>query len=287
MAKPFYIQLNNPCHENWNNMAPNEQGAYCSSCRKNVIDFTRKTENEIYEILENSEGEMCGRFTQFQLQQPVRKTELNNGFLNWRAIAASLAAMLAFEKSADAGDVNDKPKIECAKTQPVAPNTVEVTITAPRAEAKLNVSYVGMYTQFKPIDTLKIDTNALQGKVVDSLTGDAIDFATLNLKGTGIGTTTELDGTFSWNLDPALHAKDVVVVSFIGYGPKEITVAELKQNGRVALNPYDRMALTAVGGFIGVRVDKLSEEQGGYLDLDELIARGRERRAERKLNKKK
>ncbi|MDB5284037.1 MAG: hypothetical protein JWO06_3112, partial [Bacteroidota bacterium] len=32
-------------------MSPTQQGAFCNSCKKNVVDFTNKTENEIYEII--------------------------------------------------------------------------------------------------------------------------------------------------------------------------------------------------------------------------------------------
>ena len=62
------IQINEPCHENWNNFTPTEQGAFCGKCQTNVIDFSTKSNIEIKTILlENSGQKMCGRFSKSQL----------------------------------------------------------------------------------------------------------------------------------------------------------------------------------------------------------------------------
>ncbi|MDB5281859.1 MAG: hypothetical protein JWO06_934 [Bacteroidota bacterium] len=99
MAKQIQITIPKPSHENWNEMTPNRQGVYCKACAKNVIDFTTKTENEIYETLVNSNGTTCGRFHLHQIQRPVRKTELNNSLFNWKAIAASLATLISAQQT--------------------------------------------------------------------------------------------------------------------------------------------------------------------------------------------
>ena len=48
------IEINKPCHENWDAMTPNEKGAFCSLCKKNVVDFSQKTLSEIKDFF--SEG---------------------------------------------------------------------------------------------------------------------------------------------------------------------------------------------------------------------------------------
>jgi hypothetical protein len=56
-----YIEIENPCSENWNNMKPNQHGRFCLSCQKTVIDFTNKSPSEISDILKNHTNEMpCG-----------------------------------------------------------------------------------------------------------------------------------------------------------------------------------------------------------------------------------
>lgn len=53
-------------------MTPNEQGAFCCICTKNVIDFSIKSLEEIKDYFSKPKpGKLCGRFTEDQL------TELN------------------------------------------------------------------------------------------------------------------------------------------------------------------------------------------------------------------
>jgi len=62
------ISIKKPCHENWNDMTPNEQGAFCGKCVKTVIDFSNKSLDEIKEFFTGSEKQkICGRFEEQQL----------------------------------------------------------------------------------------------------------------------------------------------------------------------------------------------------------------------------
>lgn len=65
------IIIDNPCHENWDKMTPNEKGAFCGSCCKNVIDFSKQTVSEIkdfFNALPETE-KVCGRFKEEQLTE--------------------------------------------------------------------------------------------------------------------------------------------------------------------------------------------------------------------------
>jgi hypothetical protein len=62
------ISIKKPCHENWDDMTPNEQGAFCGKCVKTVIDFSTKSLEEIKEFFNGREKEkICGRFEEKQL----------------------------------------------------------------------------------------------------------------------------------------------------------------------------------------------------------------------------
>ncbi len=62
------ISIKEPCHENWSNMTPNEQGAFCGKCVKTVIDFTGKSLDEIKSFFAGRrEQATCGRFEDKQL----------------------------------------------------------------------------------------------------------------------------------------------------------------------------------------------------------------------------
>lgn len=68
MKKDFKISIPKPCHEDWNTMTPNQKGRFCSSCKKTVVDFTKKSHKEIQEYVEKNQGkQICGHFYQRQL----------------------------------------------------------------------------------------------------------------------------------------------------------------------------------------------------------------------------
>ncbi|MFL5762608.1 MAG: hypothetical protein ACJ77K_01620 [Bacteroidia bacterium] len=64
----FKISIPVPCHEDWNQMTPNEKGAFCGKCCKTVIDFSNKTPEQIRETLTAQSGKkICGRFQGHQI----------------------------------------------------------------------------------------------------------------------------------------------------------------------------------------------------------------------------
>lgn len=73
---PEYIHIAEPCHEDWNNMSPNEQGRHCAQCCKTVVDFTNWETNEIvYYLKANAEKGVCGRFNEQQMNTPIPTPE--------------------------------------------------------------------------------------------------------------------------------------------------------------------------------------------------------------------
>jgi hypothetical protein len=65
------ISIPKPCHEDWNKMTPNEKGAFCGKCAKTVVDFTKRTTEEISSFLIAQSGKkICGRFMSDQLDEP-------------------------------------------------------------------------------------------------------------------------------------------------------------------------------------------------------------------------
>ena len=68
MNSKFKISIPKPCHENWNTMTPREKGRFCNSCAKTVLDFTKKSTEEIKDYLvENKNQRVCGHFYKKQL----------------------------------------------------------------------------------------------------------------------------------------------------------------------------------------------------------------------------
>jgi hypothetical protein len=66
----FKIQIDQPCHEEKENMDKIDVGHYCHSCKKNVIDFRDKLPTEIADFfMHNKDVETCGTFYESQLEE--------------------------------------------------------------------------------------------------------------------------------------------------------------------------------------------------------------------------
>ena len=93
MKKKFSLEIKTPCHENFNNMTPNANGSFCSSCAKNVIDLSTKTNSEVAKfIAESKDKNICARLNVSQLEQTFEyyTHPKNNNFKYAVAVAASV-----------------------------------------------------------------------------------------------------------------------------------------------------------------------------------------------------
>ena len=71
--EPLQLSIPKPCHQDWNQMTPEERGRFCSMCKKTVVDFSNQTEDEILSFINSHRDEkICGRFRIDQLAQPAR-----------------------------------------------------------------------------------------------------------------------------------------------------------------------------------------------------------------------
>ena len=68
MERKHKITIPEPCHENWNKMTPKDNGRFCLSCSKTVIDFTSMLPEEVQHFfIQNQNKNICGRFKKSQL----------------------------------------------------------------------------------------------------------------------------------------------------------------------------------------------------------------------------
>src|SRR6188768_3961230 len=73
----------------------------------------------------------------------------------------------------------------------------------------------------------------IAGRVTDEKTGEAMIGATVVIKGTEIGTVTDVDGNFTLTADAGQYS---VEVKYMGYGTKEISEISVKDGGAATLN---------------------------------------------------
>lgn len=67
MATSFNLTIPQPCHEDWNQMTPQEQGRFCAACQKCVFDLRAKSQAEIRDLYVAQGGDLCGRINVSQL----------------------------------------------------------------------------------------------------------------------------------------------------------------------------------------------------------------------------
>lgn len=68
METNYKIAIPKPCHEDWNQMTPDQTGRFCTSCVKSVVDFTNMKASEIQDYFIKNQGKsVCGRFKNEQL----------------------------------------------------------------------------------------------------------------------------------------------------------------------------------------------------------------------------
>jgi hypothetical protein len=72
MANNISLTIAEPCHENWNRMSPAEQGRFCGSCSKQVMDFSSMSDAQLVAFFQKpSGGSICGRFREEQLDREL------------------------------------------------------------------------------------------------------------------------------------------------------------------------------------------------------------------------
>lgn len=69
MERNYKISIPEPCHENWDEMTPKDNGRFCMSCSKTVVDFTAMIPEEVQHFfIQNQNNQICGRFRKSQLE---------------------------------------------------------------------------------------------------------------------------------------------------------------------------------------------------------------------------
>lgn len=159
--KTLQVNINEPCHEDWNKMTATQCGAFCKSCQKEVIDFTNKSEAQIVEILSTAKGKVCGRFTADKLNTPLSKYEPDPEWYSWKkwAVAAGVLFGTGYV-SADVFDVNPIATIQDNNPlrtmgEPAISSTIDSAVLATVGDS--------MYTGITPADTaIAINTQCVR-----------------------------------------------------------------------------------------------------------------------------
>jgi hypothetical protein len=182
-----------------------DKGRFCSTCSKNVIDFSSLTDNQIIHLIENSNGALCGRLNRNQVD---RIMEIQNQQSFGTIIYKLLAGLLLFFPFDNL----------LAQTTTKNNQTVLQTDNANKENGSIITSTNNITTK----DSLK---NFIKGKVFDSETKEPLAGASIIIKGKNIGTTADMNGIFTFNIPENLITDQIVFnVLYVGFEPNEFTI---------------------------------------------------------------
>jgi hypothetical protein len=200
MKTQFNLEVKNPCSEKFENFSKTQKGAFCNSCNKEVIDFTKMTSQEIITYFRKQKAETCGIFKTKQLTKYSENITPKNRwqFRTLIGITISIFSLFSFDK-----------------------------ITA---QEHKNNTEIHQKTSINKSETLK--EQIVKGVITDEDGG--LPGASILLEGTTIGTTTNFDGEFSFPIQ--LKKGDVLIVSYLGYKTERIIVNESELNLKLKYN---------------------------------------------------
>ena len=205
------LHIPQPCAESWAAMTPTGAGRHCAACQKTVVDFTQKTDAEILAYLTQTAGRTCGRFRATQLGHPLQSAATEpNRWRTWLGAllaVGSLGQLLAPKAAAQTairGTAGPMPVAAAAAT------------SEPAVPAGRSVAEPAATSQPKGSRTL---TGTVRDEALEPLPG-----VTVLLKGTLLGTNTDMNGNFTLTV-PGDAPTAQLVFSYIGYNSFEQTVA--------------------------------------------------------------
>ncbi|UTW65414.1 carboxypeptidase-like regulatory domain-containing protein [bacterium SCSIO 12643] len=216
------LTIPKPCHEDWSQMTPVEQGRACEICQKNVLDFTRKSDAEIHNTFKSKPQNVCARFKPEQLDRWVEVKRIPQNSI-WKSIAA--AGVFAF-----------------LGHQEVKGNSPQIPISTYQEPTRS----VRNQTEIPNTDSIPQEGIVISGTITDSTTHESLPFANVYIADGKWGTQTGFEGEFSFTVpDSLLGQKLILKVSFLGY-PQENMEIMIQEN----MKPL-KINMTADSNFIG------------------------------------
>lgn len=189
------IQIAEPCHENWDKMLEEEKGKFCLSCQKNVVDFSRMTNEEIINYFEQNAGKsICGRIAKHQHNTPISNyRKIVTPWFN-KYVAGFFMALGFYHPS---------------KGQTA---TLQQEHHMVKGHMKVNTP------------TQNDKKLVINGRVLDSKTNKGIKGAEINIAGSDIVVTSDKNGNYSVEIPLRFQNESLyLIVNHLGYEYKEIT----------------------------------------------------------------
>jgi hypothetical protein len=112
MGKSIQLSITDPCHENWDSMTVAEQGRFCASCQKQVVDFTTMSDAQLAAFFKKpSTSSVCGRFYDDQLNRDMQTTKKSIPWIKYFFQFALPTFLMSARAVAQGGVSIKKPEV--------------------------------------------------------------------------------------------------------------------------------------------------------------------------------
>ena len=200
------LSIPRPCHENWSKMSKAEQGRFCNSCQKVVINFSLMTDQELLNYFKRPVPGVCGHFQERQLNRVIAPPSKPRSWFKYLLQIALPAFLFTAKSAAQRGRV-----VAVVQQSNVAESRPPLATTIHAANAS---------------DTLPPQLQTIDGRVEDE-NGFPVPYATVMIKGTRVGTAADSAGRFSIKVEEGKPL--VLVISALGFVTQEVAVTTGQQ----------------------------------------------------------
>jgi len=223
MLKNIQLRIDNPCSEHWDRMSPDDQGRFCASCEKMVVDFASMDDQEVLHWFTRRQEPVCGRFRPDQLNRSFTASPEKKGS-RWQYWHYLVAGLLFTSKAP-------------AQTNPAKPQVSQHIL--PQRESHLLGD-----------TTIAPAPGPLRGRVMDG-SGNPVPAASVMFSSTQ-GVSADVDGYFSIDGNK-VPAGQMLTISAVGYNSIQVDVNKLRADGQKQVFPVVLMDQAALG-FVTVAV---------------------------------
>jgi CarboxypepD_reg-like domain len=201
------------CNQLWEDMVPTNVGRTCKKCSRTIVDFTRKTNEEIARIHVDSVTGVCGYYKSEQVK-PRNRHIKSLRFSGLRTVLLTGISYLTIVQTADG---KQKSSVTPKQEQ-------RSKLIVDSEQIRLNDNATSSLTVADSV------VKKVTGTVIFKSDGSRAPGVVVIIQGTTIGTTTDAVGQFTlWLTDiPDTVKKVKVIAHFIGYirEEKEISTTE-------------------------------------------------------------
>lgn len=201
----YRIEIPEPCHEDWNLMTPQDKGRHCAVCDKVVVDFSKASKQDIINHIKK-EGKICGRIPRQYIGTDLEEEKIRKSF-GLNGMVATMVNLLALTTISTAV-AQEKSKVEsvCQDTKTSTPLSTLVQSTTKNENARV-----------------------IKGKTYEG--GLELPGVTIMIKGSDIGTQSNLEGEYELVIPEEYNTKRLTIVaSFIGMNDVKVRVGKSKDN---------------------------------------------------------